>query len=121
LALEAWEAVAKEYGAACRCLHAFFIRILGTRTLTRPLPDLPLSSHHGVCDGSWAVSRREHAGFTERTEGAVVAEKAVDAGGVVDVVAGEFADGAGVGDEFVETDGAGGLAVGGGVLWGGCR
>lgn len=51
----------------------------------------------------------------------MVTEEAVDAGGVVDMVAGKFADGGGMGDEFIEADGAGGLAVGGGVLGGGRR
>lgn len=72
---------------------------------------MPFPPHHRVGDSDRAESVGEHAGLAEWTEGAVIAKEEVDAGGVVDVVAGEFANGGGVGYKFVKTDGAGWLGV----------
>ena len=59
-------------------------------------------------------------GFADRAEGGCAEEVAVDAVGVVDVMAGEGADAGGVWHVIFEADGAGGLIVilgGGGCCW----
>jgi hypothetical protein len=79
-------------------------------------PHDAFAADHGVCDVFGAVAFRQAGGFAHGAEAGVVAQKSVDAFGVEDVVAGQFADGvAGFvgrrvgGDEVVQADWAGGL------------
>ena len=66
--------------------------------------------------GAGTLADGGDAGLANRAEGGAGEEVGVDAGGVVDVLAGEGADGGFAGDVVVEADGARGLVV---VLGGG--
>jgi hypothetical protein len=79
--------------------HVYIVDVRGGLIFVDETAALAVSAHdafaadHGVCDVFGAVAFREAGVFAHGAETRVVAEESVDAFGVEDVVAGEFADG----------------------------